>query len=43
MTKFNTEWTVGPHGSPEDIDEGLISVSGEIVMPLGRLAASPDA
>jgi hypothetical protein len=36
MTKFNTEWTVGPHGAFEDIDDGLISVSGEIVMPLGR-------
>lgn len=36
MSKFNTEWTVGPHGSFEDIDEGLISVAGEIVMPLGR-------
>jgi len=36
MTKFNTDWTVGPHGALQDIDEGLISVSGEIVMPLGR-------
>jgi len=36
MSKFNTQWTVGPHGSFEEIDDGLISVSGEIVMPLGR-------
>lgn len=36
MTKFNTDWTVGPHGAVEHVDDGLISVSGEIVMPLGR-------
>ena len=36
MTKFNEEWTVGPHGDVEDIAEGVLSVPGEIVMPLGR-------
>lgn len=36
MVKFNTEWKVGPHGALEEIDDGLFSVSGEIVMPLGR-------
>lgn len=36
MVKFNTEWKVGPHGPLEEIDDGLYSVSGEIVMPLGR-------
>jgi hypothetical protein len=36
MVKFNTTWQVGPHGPLEEIDEGLFSVSGEIVMPLGR-------
>ncbi len=36
MTKFNTEWTVGPHGALERLDDGLVSVAGEIVMPLGR-------
>lgn len=36
MTKFNTEWTVGPHGPLETFDDGLLSVAGEIVMPLGR-------
>jgi hypothetical protein len=36
MVKFNTEWKVGPHGPLEEIDDGLFSVSGEIVMPLGR-------
>lgn len=36
MSQFNTEWTVGPHGAIETLDDGLISVAGEIVMPLGR-------
>ncbi|MCW3849158.1 DUF4336 domain-containing protein [Sphingomonas sp. LB-2] len=36
MAKFNTEWTVGPHGPLERLDDGLATVAGEIVMPLGR-------
>lgn len=36
MAKANEAWKVGPHGPLERIDEGLISVAGEIVMPLGR-------
>lgn len=36
MTKFNEEWTVGPHGDVENIADGVLSVPGEIVMPLGR-------
>lgn len=36
MGKFNTEWIVGPHGPLERLDEGLVTVAGEIVMPLGR-------
>src|SRR5688572_11387055 len=36
MAKVNEQWTVGPHGPLERIDEGLLSVAGEIVMPLGR-------
>jgi hypothetical protein len=36
MAKFNTEWTVGPHGDLEQLDKGLLTVAGEIVMPLGR-------
>jgi len=36
MVKFNTEWTVGPHGPVVEIEDGIISVAGEIVMPLGR-------
>lgn len=36
MSKLNTEWKVGPHGRLEDLDDGLFTVAGEIVMPLGR-------
>lgn len=36
MAKFNEEWTVGPHGPVEQIDDGLVTVAGEITMPLGN-------
>src|SRR3954447_8077486 len=36
MPGFHTEWTVFPHGPVERIDEGILSVEGEIRMPLGR-------
>jgi|SRR3954452_15722687 hypothetical protein len=36
MAKLHDEWTVYPHGPVERIDEGLLSVEGEIHMPLGR-------
>jgi hypothetical protein len=36
MPKFNKDWTVQPHGPLEALDEGLLTVAGEIVMPLGR-------
>ena len=36
MPKFHTQWTVNPHGPVEKIDEGILSVEGEIHMPLGR-------
>lgn len=36
MPKFHTEWTVFPHGPVERIDDGILSVEGEIRMPLGR-------
>lgn len=36
MPKFHTEWTVFPHGPVEKIDDGILSVEGEIRMPLGR-------
>ena len=36
MPKFNDKWVVQPHGPLERLDEGLWTVAGEIVMPLGR-------
>lgn len=36
MSKLNREWTVQPHGPVEQMDEGLLTVAGEIAMPLGR-------
>ncbi|MBO9714695.1 hypothetical protein [Sphingomonas sp.] len=36
MAKFNDAWTVQPHGPVEEVDEGILTVAGEIVMPLGR-------
>lgn len=36
MSKLNREWVVQPHGPVEMLDEGLATVAGEIVMPLGR-------
>lgn len=36
MAKLNDDWIVQPHGPVEHLDEGLLSVAGEIVMPLGR-------
>ncbi|KQX19319.1 MULTISPECIES: hypothetical protein [unclassified Sphingomonas] len=36
MPKVNAQWTVGPHGPVERIDEGLVTVAGEIRMPLGN-------
>jgi hypothetical protein len=36
MPKFHTEWTVFPHGLVEKIDDGILTVEGEIRMPLGR-------
>jgi hypothetical protein len=36
MARLNEEWTVQPHGPVERLDDGLITVAGEIVMPLGR-------
>ncbi len=36
MADFKTEWAVGPHGPVEEIDDGILSVAGEIIMPLGR-------
>ena len=36
MGKLNRDWTVGPHGPLERLEEGLVTVTGEIAMPLGR-------
>lgn len=36
MAKFHKEWTVFPHGPVQRIDDGILSVEGEIHMPLGR-------
>ncbi len=36
MAKFNDQWTVGPHGPVVMLDEGLLTVAGDIRMPLGN-------
>ena len=36
MPKLNSEWLVGPHGPAEKLDDGLLTVPGEIRMPLGN-------
>lgn len=36
MAKLHDDWTVFPHGPVERIDDGILSVEGEIHMPLGR-------
>ena len=36
MPAILDQWTVQPHGPLEKIDDGLLTVAGEIVMPLGR-------
>ncbi|HEV7693570.1 MAG TPA: hypothetical protein VGO52_22235 [Hyphomonadaceae bacterium] len=35
MPKILQEWTVQPHGELQEIDDGLLTVAGEIHMPLG--------
>lgn len=37
MPKILEQWTVQPHGELEEIDDGLLTVMGEIRMPLGNL------
>lgn len=36
MPRINQTWTVAPHGPIETIDDGILSVDGEIHMPLGN-------
>jgi hypothetical protein len=36
MSKLNTEWIVQPHGELQAVAEGILTVEGSIVMPLGN-------
>lgn len=36
MAKFNDTWKVGPHGPVEELDDGILTVAGDIRMPLGN-------
>lgn len=36
MPKFNEQWTVAPHETLQEVDSGLLTVAGEITMPLGN-------
>lgn len=36
MARLNHSWKVGPHGPVERLDDGLVTVAGEIRMPLGK-------
>ena len=36
MPSFNTEWKILPHGGVKTVDERIVTVDGEIPMPLGK-------
>jgi hypothetical protein len=36
MPKFNTEWKVLPHGPVKAVDDRILTVEGDIPMPLGK-------
>ncbi len=36
MAKLNDKWTVQPHGELVEVAEGILTVEGSIVMPLGN-------
>jgi hypothetical protein len=36
MARLNSEWIVGPHGPVQQLGDGLLTVAGEIRMPLGN-------
>ena len=36
MAGTNQHWQVGRHGALEQLEEGLLTIAGEIAMPLGR-------
>ena len=38
MPKVHDSWTVLPHEPIESIDEGLLTVAGDIPMPLGNFS-----
>ncbi|MBE1529884.1 hypothetical protein GGC65_004340 [Sphingopyxis sp. OAS728] len=35
MSKLNRKWIVQPHGDLVEVDTGILTVEGTIVMPLG--------
>jgi hypothetical protein len=36
MAKLNGDWVVQPHGKLVEVDDGVMTVQGSIVMPLGK-------
>ncbi|HEV7343625.1 MAG: hypothetical protein JNN10_06960 [Sphingopyxis sp.] len=36
MAKLNQDWVVQPHGAMVEVDDGIWTVAGNIVMPLGK-------
>ena len=36
MPKFNKQWKVLPHGQVKAVDERIVTVEGDIPMPLGK-------
>ena len=36
MAKLNETWSVQPHGELIEVADGILTVEGSIVMPLGR-------
>ena len=36
MAKLNVEWIAQPHGTLVEVAEGILTVEGSIIMPLGR-------
>ena len=42
MPRFNDNWTVGPHGQLEQLDEGLLTVEGEIRNAARQLSSAND-
>jgi hypothetical protein len=36
VPRFHKQWTVLPHGRLDEVDEGILTVEGDIPMPLGK-------